>query len=97
MSAFPCPNPHNLCPDPSAPIQNLSSEAPDEFVYIGRYWPPNEPPLDSGGPWTSTYCGQTCESTISQEDADQIVGAQLEVMALHGRRDLVVGLGDKVL
>ena len=34
---------------------------------------------------------------LAEDDAHQIVGARFEVMALHRRRDLVVGLGDKVL
>ena len=32
----------------------------------------------------------------SQDDADQVEGAALVVGLLHGRRDLVVGLGDDV-
>ena len=32
----------------------------------------------------------------SEDDADQVVGAALVVGLLHGRRDLVVGLGDNV-
>lgn len=60
------------------PGANLSSEAPDEPVYIGENtgWDHNAPPI--GGDWATSRCYVIFESTVSQADADaQAAAAQL--------------------
>lgn len=65
----------SLCPDPSEAIGNFSSEAPDSITYIGRNWDPYWPPLGSN--WRSTGClGIVCESTVSQQAADECAQRQ---------------------
>lgn len=66
-----CPSPSNPCIDPSVPIGNFSSEAPDRDFFYGfdpDQHPPDGPPL--GGVWTAVGCLGLCVSYISQEDAD---------------------------
>lgn len=66
---IPCLNSGDTCIDPSVPIGNYSSEAPDRDLFIG-YNPPNVDP-DLGTNWTNWGClGIQCLSEISQEDAD---------------------------
>lgn len=65
----------SLCPDPSEAIGNFSSEAPDSITYIGRNFDPYFPPLGSN--WRSTGClGIVCESTVSQQAADECAQRQ---------------------
>lgn len=72
---FPCPSPPVDCPGTDNPIINYSSEAPDQFLFLGQaYNPVNPPPLGSN--WTSTGCYATCTSPISQLDADLCAQAQ---------------------
>lgn len=68
-----CLVPPNLCPDPSNPIANYSSEAPDQQVYIGRRYSTDPPPI--GGFWTASSCRGEVKSTISQQDADDKAAA----------------------
>ena len=80
---FPCPI-REPCLDDANPVQNLSSEAPDAFIYYG-YGPgpgsyggsPNGPFPPPGGNWQAN-CNTAegtivCTSTISQADADLCV------------------------
>lgn len=69
MAVFPCPT-KSLCVDPSTPFANLSAEAPDAEIYIGYNWGygPSYPPL--GSDFTETGCLGTCQSEVSQQDAD---------------------------
>lgn len=63
--------------DPNNPFVNLSSEAPDEDLFIGiNPQPPiiGQPPL--GETWYSAGCLGFCFSNISQEDADACAAAQ---------------------
>ncbi len=78
----------------------------DEFLEIGEHAGfgiarPNaarDPLLhDAGGASVDVLSFAIAGAALSEDDAHQIVGARLEVMALHCGRDLVVGLGDKVL
>lgn len=64
------------CTDPSNPFANLSAEAPDQDIYIGRNtgWDENTPPI--GSTWGSLGCTSFCQSTISQEDADLCAARQ---------------------
>lgn len=68
--SFSCPT-KSLCQDPSTPFLNTTAEAPDSEIYIGRNtgYGPSYPPL--GQDWTQLGCTVTCESKVSQEDADQ--------------------------
>jgi hypothetical protein len=80
---FPCPN-KLVCPpqgnlDYDFPLQNLTSERPDHELFIGIAWGP----LDSGGSqppigsvWSARGCAFVCQSTISQEDADNCARQQ---------------------
>lgn len=75
FSTLPHCSPAVTCPGTDNPILNLSSEDIDEFVYIGMNWGPYTPP-----PVLNTYIDQgclgTCESVISQEDADLCAARQ---------------------
>jgi len=62
----PCPIFEN-CP-PDSPIDNFSSEASDPLDYFSRFYAGNPPPLLKN--WSSTICGKTFISLVSQLDAD---------------------------
>jgi hypothetical protein len=69
MATIICPNPPNICLDPSIPVANYSSEAPDQDDFFGRgYSYGLFPPL--GSDWQSNNCIGRCTSTVSQEEAD---------------------------
>lgn len=69
--------------DPSNPFLNLSSEAPDVDVFIGRkYAPPNPPPLNSL--WLANSCLGICVSSKSQADAD-LCAQQANMLCLSGK------------
>lgn len=63
------------CPGSDNPILNLSSEAPDHFVFIGVQWKPGIPP-PVNRIFTNNGCLGICTSTISQDDADQCAARQ---------------------
>lgn len=72
---IPCCNPPSLCQDPATPVTNFSSEAADSETWIGRYYGQGLfPPL--GSPWTSSGCLGVCESTVSQQAADECAQRQ---------------------
>lgn len=51
------------------PLRNLSSEAPDVPIFVGRKWDQDhtdDPVLH----WTAEGCGKICTSEVSQEEAD---------------------------
>lgn len=78
---FEC-SPQVDCPGSDSPILNLSSEGPDSQVFIGTNWgPPFTPP--PGNRWTDQGCLTTCDSTISQADADQCAARQ-ELLCVTG-------------
>jgi len=56
------------CPCSTNPFANLSSEDPDRQVFIGLHWSFVQPPL--GGSWTKVICGASCQSSVSQYEAD---------------------------
>ena len=56
------------CPCSTNPFANLSSEDPDKQVFIGLHWSFIQPPL--GGNWSQVLCGASCQSSISQYEAD---------------------------
>lgn len=56
------------CPCSQNPLANLTSEQPDKEVFIGLFWSFIDPFL--GRNWTTVQCGETCQSSISQADAD---------------------------
>lgn len=70
MATFPCAE-KSLCLDPSTPFANLSAELPDMEIFIGRNtgFGPAYPPL--GSLFLAVGCTSFCESTVSQQDADQ--------------------------
>jgi Putative Ig domain len=74
MAAFPCPTRGSTVVDPSNPVANISSETPDEDVYIGLFFGDPTPPRL--GPWQARWCLGIAESTESQEAAD-LLAAQL--------------------
>lgn len=63
-----CNKPPSLCTDPSVPTANFSSEAPDQEVFFGRGYSSEQPPL--GSPWRASSCVGTCESNVSQAEAN---------------------------
>lgn len=76
---FYCDTPSPVTTDPANPVANISSEAPDADVFIGRRFNPPVPPLL--GPWKANGCpgGIDCVSTISQEDADLCAARQMDL------------------
>lgn len=75
MAVFPCPT-KSLCVDPSTPFANLTAEAPDSEIFVAQNWGygPSYPPL--GSEFTETGCEATCQSFVSQEDADLCAARQ---------------------
>lgn len=72
---IPCCTPPVLCDDPSRPIGNFSSQTPDQTVFIARFYDPRpEPPI--GPRWRTTGCVGVCESTVSQQAADECAQRQ---------------------
>lgn len=63
-----CPTPQNDCVDPSNPLSNYSSEAPDQEVFISRAYTVDKPPL--GSEWRASSCVGEVTSTVSQEEAN---------------------------
>lgn len=75
---FPCPV-NESCPGTDFPVLNVTSEDPDSFTFIGRYFGQvvddptvvlTDPPYINQQPFTATGCIGVCESSVSQEDAD---------------------------
>ena len=66
----PCPSQPITCPGfINSPVLNNSSEAPDTLVFDGfSFGGPYNPPL--GKTFTAANCWLSCQSTVSQEDAD---------------------------
>jgi hypothetical protein len=67
-------------------LANLSSEAPDQEVFIGLSWGPSDngdpwPGGPVGGPWYAPGCFSVCESTISQDDANLCAARQAAICA----------------
>lgn len=85
MAVFPCKD-FTICPDPASPVANLSAEGSDGPEFLGLFFPfvPGGP---IGGPNPPTFnapgCLSTCESTISQADADLCAARQAFICA-HG-------------
>jgi hypothetical protein len=67
MPQIPCPDKIDCACDDS-PFANLSSEAPDLPVFLGRSFTRLQPPL--GTVWDGLDCPGVCQSTVSQEAAD---------------------------
>lgn len=72
---FPCPVsiPTLLCPGSDAPIDNFSSELPDQLYFIGvGYTPydPYRPPTPGGGVYTAANCYGVTFSVANQETAN---------------------------
>lgn len=90
---FPCPNPPVDCPNSdNAPFINNSSEAPDQFTFLGEAFGPGPgvvPPL--GWAWGPLEAYSTCESTISQDDANACASAA----ALKGTKPFWVPPADQ--
>lgn len=87
MSTQCCPT-KSICVDPSNPIQNFSSEAPDLTLFIGDNsgWDEGDGGYNTpsiGGSWDSSGCLFTCLSTISQADADQCAANQQLACAVN--------------
>lgn len=59
------------CINPDDPYANFTSEGPDQEIFIGQSWgwDWNLPPI--GSSWQSWSCYGVCESTVSQDAADQ--------------------------
>lgn len=66
----PCPNVVD-CPGTDSPFRNFSSEGPDGLDFLANNWQSilgGTPPLLQS--WTSSECGSTYVSMVSQSDAD---------------------------
>lgn len=68
MPTIPCPDYLFDCDCSNSPVRNFSAEAVDVAAYFGTY---NQPPGGPLGPFVSTGCQAICESTVSQEAADE--------------------------
>lgn len=68
MPTIPCPDYLFDCDCSNSPVRNFSAEAVDVATYFGTY---NQPPSGPLGPFVSTGCQAICESTVSQEAADE--------------------------
>jgi hypothetical protein len=77
MAYFPCPTRGSSVADPSNPVANISSEAPDFDIYTGIFYGDPTPPRL--GPWKANWCLGVAESIVSQEDAD-LKAAQLSAL-----------------
>ncbi len=84
---IPCPQ-SSPCIDPSTPVTNFSTEAPDPPSFISLQWPPFVMPDNpvGGGPdqnqppnvWNADGCQSQCTSTVSQAAADSCALAQAQ-------------------
>ena len=81
MPTMPCACKTNCIDNSNSPFANLTAEAPDQILFIGNSWGWNNnvPPL--GGTYTKTGCYATCESSVSQEDAD-LCAAQQQILCM---------------
>lgn len=72
---IPCPS-AVICPGTDSPFGNLSSEQPDQDIYIGLNWGWgwNFPLL--GSEWSRNSCLGVCTSTTSQAEADLCAAIQ---------------------
>lgn len=90
--SLPCNNPCPTCTpisgaanlglsplDPNNPFLNLSSEAPDVDLFIGRRPSVGKPPL--GSHWYAVGCMGFCFSEVSQSDADLCAQLQAQLCA----------------
>lgn len=78
------------CPGSDLPIVNYSSETPDKDVFIGMAWGPsdnNDQDPTPGQTWSAPGCISTCESAISQEDADLCALRQATQCAITDRHN----------
>lgn len=73
------------CIDPSTPVTNFSTEASDPNEFLSLQWPVVNPNNPVGGDttvnkmpnqWNADGCLSECESTISQQDADECAARQ---------------------
>lgn len=66
----------SFCFDPANPLENFSSERPDQELFIGYNsgWGGFEPPIN--GSWGTLGCISFCQSTVSQSDADNCAANQ---------------------
>lgn len=62
---------------------NLSSEAPDSNPYLGLNFGDPQAPPTIGKDWTTSSCLGVCESTVSQEAADQCA-ANAQLICVNG-------------
>ncbi len=74
--------------DPANPFLNLSSATPDVDYFIGRHYPPQDPP-PIGSLWYASGCITTCISSVSQQDAD-ICAANQNVLCLSGNWPVII-------
>lgn len=98
MATFPCAN-KIVCPgagnlDYDTPVANLTSELPDRPVYIGYAWGP----INAGGElprlgytWDALGCAYVCESTVSQEEADQCAQRLASACVWNGTENPITG------
>lgn len=68
-------SPAITCPGSDNPIMNISSEAPDEPIFIGLNWGPVIPPPVLNH-YSAIGCLGECDSTIGQQDADLCAARQ---------------------
>lgn len=82
MAIFPCDN-VEPCADPSIPLSNYSSEAPDPLTFFGVEYPTVPPgdPTDGGNTFRASGCSSQCTSIVSQEDADLCAARQAAICA----------------
>lgn len=78
-SLFPCPEFLRDCDCEDFPVRNFSQELPDAPVFIGTY---NTPAVT--GTYFAPGCLAICESTISQEAADDCAAAQAAECSFDG-------------
>lgn len=70
-SQFPCPDVLRDCDCSEFPVRNFSQEEIDQPVFFGHY---NQPP--NRGTWFAPGCQSICESTVSQNEADECAARQ---------------------
>jgi hypothetical protein len=82
-SKIQCPDQGVFNLDYDTPFANLSSELPDQDIFVGLNfgWDNNQPPLGSN--WTANSCLGVCTSIVSQQDADDCA-ARENLFCLNG-------------
>ena len=75
---------HALCSDPSNPFANLSAEQPDQTLYLGYNSGYGNFEPGVGSTWGSLGCTSFCQSTVSQQDADNCAARQQISCTVNG-------------